>query len=424
MSNLGRAFVGVFGAVAIGIVALFLGLMLGADPGTRDLLESRLPAELSGTLFAEEEGVFPLQQEVLRRLDQSYYQELEADTLEVGAVRGMLGRLEDGYTGYLDPEQYELMMEHTEGSYSGVGMVVEMKGRFVTVISTFEGAPAQESGVRPGDLILGVDDTSTQGLSLTEVVNLIKGEEGTDVVLQTYRAPAGQELDLQEIDGDRGRLPPNGTTEEITVTRKVIDIPVVETEMLEAATGKVAYIRLLGFSEGAADLLRSEVEEAVEEDGVEAVIIGLRNNGGGLLTEAVKVAGIFIEDGTVVTTEGLHSPKRTYEAVGDAYEDIPLYVVVNEYSASASEIVAGAVKDTGRGVLVGETTFGKGLVQTIQMLSNGGALRVTTAAYVTPKGTDINHQGIDPEYEVTDDPETEDVDEPLQKVLELVEAGG
>ena len=425
MSILRRATIGVLGTLAVMAVCLFLGFTLGADPGARDLVRSHAPEAISGMLLSqEEEGTFPLQDEVLHDLENVYYQVPDIDTLEEGAVRGMLGTLEDGYTSYLDPEQYGLLMEHTEGSYSGVGMVVEMKGRFVTVVSTFAETPAQESGLRPGDLILGVDDSSTQGLSLMEVVTLIKGEEGTDAILHIYRPPQGVKLDLEEIDADRGQLPSEGTTQDIVVTRRVIDIPVVETEMLEAETGKIAYIRLLGFSEGASDALRAAVKKAVEEDGVAAVILGLRNNGGGLLTEAVKVAGIFIEDGTVVTTEGLHSPKHPYEAIGDAYEDVPLYVVVNGYSASASEIVAGAIKDTGRGVLVGETTFGKGLVQTIRRLSNGGAFRVTTAAYVTPNGTNINHKGIDPGYEAPDNPDTEDVDETLDMVMELVAAGG
>src|SRR5660397_238122 len=172
-------------------VCLFLGFTLGADPGARDLVRSHAPEAISGMLLSqEEEGTFPLQDEVLHDLENVYYQVPDIDTLEEGAVRGMLGTLEDGYTSYLDPEQYGLLMEHTEGSYSGVGMVVEMKGRFVTVVSTFAETSAQESGMRPGDLILGVDDSSTQGLSLMEVVTLIKGEEGTDAILHIYRPPA------------------------------------------------------------------------------------------------------------------------------------------------------------------------------------------------------------------------------------------
>ncbi len=404
------------------IVVAGTGIVLGAHPVSRNLLRSAIPADAARVLLGEEEG-FAMQEEVIEKLDASFYRQVDPTDLEDDSIRGLLSGLDDPYTNYLDPEQYAAFQERAGGSYSGVGMSVEMRGPYVTVVSTFRSTPAAEAGIKPGDIILAVDGEEVDGLSLDDVVTRIKGQEGTEVRIKIYHVPPGATPVTVE-DGVEPHLPEGGTAEEIALVRKSIVVPVLEVEMVEARGRTVAHIRFITFSEDSAQRLHEAVTKAVGEDGAKAIILDLRRNGGGLLDEAVNVAGIFIPDGVIVTTEGLHSPKEVYRARGGAVDPaIRLFVLVDEFSASASEIVAGALKDTGRGTLVGGTTFGKGLVQTILSLSDGGALKVTTAVYLTPSGTDINKKGIEPDVKAPDDPATEDVDETLQKALSLVAAG-
>lgn len=376
---------------------------------------------------------FALQQEVLGKLKQSFYRAIDEKLLEEAAVKGMVAGLGDPYTVYMNPEEYAAFQEDASGVYSGVGMVVEMKDRLVTIVSTFRGSPAEQAGIKSGDIIVAVDGESVAGKQLDQVVGAIKGPEGTNVSLQIYRPPATSTTTTKppsattttEAGGaDLSRLPPGGQTLTFNLVRKTIEIPVTEREILTAVDGKkVVHIWFFTFSRGSAQALRAEVEQALSVDRAEALILDLRSNGGGLLDEAVAVASLFIPSGVIVSTEGLHSPRHVYEATGVAVNDVPLYVLIDGYSASASEIVAGALQDHQRATLVGETSFGKGLVQSVVDLSNGGALKVTSAIYLTPKGRDINKQGITPDILAPDDPLTEDVDETVETVLRLV-AGG
>jgi carboxyl-terminal processing protease len=347
----------------------------------------------------------------------------------------MIAGLDDPYTIYMDPEEYTAYLEHVSGSYSGVGMSVEMKDNLVTIVSTFKGSPAELAGILPGDIILAVDGVSTEGQNLDEVVARIKGPEETTVTLTIYRSKASTtttvaggdaddgEADRETPDGsptaDVSQLPPGGETQEYTLTRKTIEVPVVDSELLDVAGQKVALVSFYTFSDGSADQLREEVEQVIVADGVKAIILDLRSNGGGLLDEAVEVASIFIADEVIVSTEGLHFPQEVYYAVGGAYKDIPVVVLVDEYTASASEIVSGAMQDHERAPIVGETTFGKGLVQIISSLSNGGALKLTTAVYLTPDGRDINETGVTPDVVAPDDPETT-IDEGIEAAKKLI----
>ena len=426
----------VVACVVAAVLLVGAGLLLGMNPQVRDVLRDLVPKGFSS--WSSSGGGYELQQEVLYKLQNTYYQEIDPDALENDAIDGMLAGLEDPYTIYLDPEAYAMFLEDATGSYSGVGMVVEMKDGLVTIVSTFKDTPADRAGIRSGDIVLSVDGASTDGRTLDEVVAGIKGEEGTTVVLEMYRPASsttttvagGSGADSEDGEAvdeagqassvaDNSALPPGGETTEYTLTRMTISIPVTESTMLEAGGKEVAHITLFTFSEGSADELRSEVRTAVEVDGADAIILDLRSNGGGLLDEAVDVASIFIPEGAIVSTEGVHSPEQVYDASGDAFTQVPLYVLTNEYTASASEIVSGALQDYGRATLVGETTFGKGLVQSIVELSNGGALKVTSAVYLTPEGRDINETGITPDVQAPDDPETE-ADEGVEAVLDLI----
>ncbi|OFW57446.1 MAG: hypothetical protein A2133_06660 [Actinobacteria bacterium RBG_16_64_13] len=422
--------------VILAVLLVGGGFLLGMNPDLAGNMRNLLPDGCAASSGVSPDN-YQLQQEVLQKLESTFYKAVDSETLESDAIDGMVAGLDDPYTVYFDPDEYASFLEDTGGVYSGVGMTVELKDQLVTIISTFKDTPAELAGIKSGDIILSVDGVSTEGQNLDEVVGRIKGPEGTTVKLELYRLTAtststtvagttnGGAVDrTTETTGkptaDISHLPPGGATTEYTLTRKTIAIPVTERETLEAGIKKVALISFFTFSDGSADALRAEVKKAVEVDHVAAIILDLRSNGGGLLDEAIDVASIFISNGTIVSTEGLHSPEQVYKASGDAYAQIPLYVLTDAYTASASEIVSGALQDYSRAILVGETTFGKGLVQSIEPLTNGGAIKVTTAVYLTPKGRDINKTGIAPDVVAPDDPVTTSVDEAIQAALDLV----
>jgi len=422
----------VVASVVAAVLLLAGGFLLGAHPRIggplQDFLRGQEETSTSTTTAAD----YKLMQEVLDKLKATYYKPVDPSALEGPAIDSLLAGLGDPYTVYMDPEEYKAFLEDASGTYSGVGMVVEMKRHLVTIVSTFKDSPAERAGIRPGDIVVSVDQVSTDGMSLDEVVSRIKGPEGTSVVLGIYRvehAPTtssegeGTQID-EESEGakaDSSFLPLGGKLLTFTLVRKRIEIPVTELEIRQVKDKKVALIRFFTFSEGSAARLRQEVLRAQSEEHAAAIILDLRSNGGGLLDQAVGVASLFLpEDAVVVSTEGLHSPKHVYHSEGGPVTTVPLVVLVNRYTASASEIVSGALQDHQRASIVGETTFGKGLVQSIEALSNGGAIKVTTAVYYTPAGRDINETGIVPDVQAVDDPATADVDEAVEKALEVI----
>ncbi len=434
---------------ALSVVAaaalIFVGTILGAAvPDLGQAAKQVLGKDTSAgaSTSATPQVDLDLQNEILQKLQSTYYQTVDAETLAVSAIDGMLAGLGDPYTVYYDPQEYADLIEETSGSYSGVGMVLMMNDRLPTVVSVFEGSPASEADIQAGDVILSVAGVTTSGRTLDDVVSDIKGPEGTVVALELYRAETpvttsttvgGTETDggsgttpetVKDVTIDLTGLPQPGSELKYTLTRRSIVIPTTDVEILEVSGKKVAHIVLYTFNNmNTSAELRSVVESAMTKDEVDAVILDLRGNGGGLLDEAVKVASIFIRTGVIVSTEGLHSKEVELRASGNAVAPVPLYVLCDKYSASASEIVAGALQDYSRATLVGETTFGKGLVQSIEPLSNEGALKVTTAVYLTPKGRDINETGIAPDVVAPDDPATKDIDETVQKVLDLIASG-
>ncbi len=424
-------------SVVIAGALIFAGILLGMDAGVERAMRDFFGWEAKTSV---DEVDVDLQEEIRQLIEGNYYEEIEPGTLARGAIDGMLAGLGDPYTVYYDPEEYKAFKQEASGSYSGVGMTVQMSEQLVTVVAVFEGSPAEVAQIRTGDIVLSVDGVSATGQTIDEVVSDIKGPEGTKVVLEMYRpAPAtttsttiagqtdagGDTTGTTEsITVDLTGLPPGGTTTEYTLTRRSIVIPTTDVEMLDAEGKKVAHIILYTFNNAnASQQLRADVEAAIAEEGVEAIILDLRGNGGGLLNAAVEVASIFIESGVIVSTEGLHSAEEELVASGGAVEDVSLYVLTDEFTASASEIVAGALQDYGRATILGETTFGKGLVQSVVELSNEGAIKLTTAVYFTPKGRDINEKGISPDIVAPDDPATEDVDETVDKVLDLIADG-
>ncbi len=292
-----------------------------------------------------------------------------------GAIKGMVNVVKkagDDYAAFYSPKSYVSLQELTSGQFSGIGVWLKEKGKVLEIVSVLPGTPALEAGLKRGDVIRTVDGQDISRLASDDVINRVKGPEGTDVELGVER---------------------NGEMIDFTITRRAIELPNLKAGIVD---GDIGYVRLFGFGDGAGDQLRKKVRELVDR-GARGVILDLRDNGGGLFDEGVSVASAFIEDGPVVGYRTPGEDDVIYEADGKAFPDIPVVVLVNEGSASASEIVAGALQDRDRALLVGTTTYGKGSVQQILPLAYGSAIKVTSAAYLTPDGTNINGKGIEPD---------------------------
>ena len=418
--------------VIVAVALLLGGFVLGMNPDRAGGLRSIFPASWSGS--------DQLQAEIAHKLESSFYKQVDPSALQVDAINGMVQGLDAPWTVYLNPTQYASLLKVTSGKYTGVGMAMELQQGLVVIIYTYKGSPSDLAGIKAGDLIVSVDGVSVQGLTLEDVATRVRGTEGTTVKIGMYRpltpitstnttesATNGGSSESTTTSttttptADLSKLPPGGTTTERVVTRQNISIPVTERKTVYAGTKQVALIAYSSFTENSADMLRAEVKKAVESDHVAAIILDLRGNGGGLLDEAVGVASIFIPSGVIVRVDA-RAPQTESDRVasGNAYSAIPLYVLIDRHTASASEIVSGALQDYKRATLIGETSFGKGLVQSIEPLSNGGALKVTTAIYLTPKDRNINKTGIAPDVVAPDDPTTPNVDETVQKALDLI----
>jgi len=297
------------------------------------------------------------------------------------AIRGMLAGLDDPYTRFLDPREFKEMQIDTSGELSGVGIQLSLDKdtKNLVVISPIEGSPASRAGVQPKDVIAAIDGKSTKGMSTEDAVKLIRGQAGTTVTLTLKRK--GQIL-------------------EVPLTRQRIELHAVEHQLNTSPDGrKVGYIRLKQFTATAAKDMRLALQD-LESKGAQGYVLDLRSNPGGLLVASVEIAREWLNEGTIVSTktrDGIQDIKR---ATGRAITDKPLVILVNEGSASASEILSGALQDNHRAVLVGQKTFGKGLVQSVRGLSDGSGMTVTIAKYLTPSGRDIHKHGIDPDVPV------------------------
>ena len=342
-----------------------------------------------------------LQQRIIEELQGRYYRPVNVDKLSEAGVSGMLKSLKDPYTVYLSPREVQEFEEKERGSYSGIGASLQKTEDGLVITSVFEGSPAKTAGLVPGDRILSVDGKSTKSAAIETSISRIKGEEGTTVVLS-----------IQSRDKTK-------PARDVKVVRKTIEIPETSKRIIDDRGTKVGYVQLYEFGGLAARDVRENVDE-LSRKGAQWFILDLRYNGGGLLTQAVDVTGIF-QTGLVTSTAGLHSPEEELTATGPVATDKPMVVLVNGFSASASEIVTGALKDHDRATIIGTKTFGKGLVQSIVDLGNGAALKLTTAVYLTPDGTNINKKGITPDIVAADDPKTKK-DDALQRALQYIAA--
>lgn len=315
--------------------------------------------------------------EVFAKIKSDYVEPVDDKMLLENAIRGMLSGL-DPHSTYLDPEGYKELQVGTTGQFGGLGIEVGMEDGFVKVISPIDDTPAQRAGVQSGDLIVRLDDTPVKGLTLGEAVKIMRGKPGTGILLTIVRE--GEEKPLK-----------------ITVVRDVIRVRSVKSRLLDE---KFGYVRITNFQSKTGDNLLEEIEKMSDEakDGLSGLVLDLRNNPGGVLSAAVDVSDAFLTEGLIVYTEGREKESRLkFNATpDDVLSGRPLVVLVNGGSASASEIVAGALQDHNRAIIMGEKSFGKGSVQTILPMNSDAALKLTTARYYTPSGRSIQAEGIEP----------------------------
>lgn len=341
-------------------------------------------------------------------IDASYYYDDEVTTedLREGIYKGMVTALGDPYSEYYTKEELEEAVNSNKGISYGIGAYISLdKQMNMAMISgVMEESPAQEAGLKAGDIIIEVDGKSTQGLSLTQVVNLVKGREGTTVHLTIYREG---ESDYLKLDAVRGKL---------------IESTTVDSGMLEG-TDNIGYVRIREFDGVTVDQY-TEAMAVLREEGMKALVLDLRSNPGGDVNAVVEIARKILPAGMIVYTEDKNGERKEYTCDGETELDLPLVVLVNEYSASASEILSGAIQDYHKGTLVGTTTYGKGIVQQIQRLDDGTALKLTISAYYTPSGRNIHGVGIEPDIELEYDYEayeTDGTDNQVEKAIEILE---
>lgn len=373
MSNRGKLIIGAITLVVVTVVLTLGSLLYMFKVGANDVVN----------LFR-----------VIYIVKSRYVEEVPVGTLMTGAVKGVVGSLGDPHSIYMDPKLYKEFMIETEGSFGGVGIVLGVKDKVLTVVSPIEGTPGEKAGIKSGDQIVKIDGHDTKDMALDEAVGKIRGPEGTQVTLSIRR---------------------NLEVKDYTLTRSNIQIKTVSGKMLPDGIG---YIRLSMFNENTGSDFYRKYQE-LEKEGMKALILDLRDNPGGLLQESVKVAGKLVPKGPIVSVIQRGGQPETQYSTLDAPK-YPLVVLVNGGSASASEIVSGAVQDTGAGTLVGTKTFGKGSVQTIMPLDGGAAIKLTIAKYYTPNGRSINGVGIEPDVKIEAQEKEPNKDVQLDKAIEII----
>ncbi len=367
---------------------LCVGMAIGASLGLASGVLADKPADkpaappLNGNLPWQDARMLA---DVLERVKHDYVDPVDDHQLLQAAIRGMVSSL-DPYSAYLDGEEYDEVKISSSGQYSGVGIEVSMEDEEVVVVSPFEGSPAAAAGIRPGDVIATIDGIPVNTTTLAETIGRMRGKEGTTVKIGILREGSAEPL-------------------QFTLKRARVELRSVRAELLEPGMG---YVRVSQFSETTGDDLDAALKDLRKRNGaaLKGLVLDLRNNPGGVLEAAVSVSDAFLNSGVIVTAKG-RTPESTFEmdaTPGDALNGAPIVVLINGGSASAAEIVAGALKDNHRAKLMGRTTFGKGSVQTVIPLSGDRAVKLTTSLYYTPSGISINHRGIVPDIELPRDP--------------------
>ena len=317
--------------------------------------------------------------EVLEKINKEYVDEIDQSESMDSAINGLLQSL-DPYSAYMSPEILDEMQTETSGEFGGLGIEVSMESGVVKVISPIDDTPASKAGIKAGDYIVKINDIQVQGKSLSEAVDLMRGPVGSEIELTIRRR------------GEKKALTFN-------IVRKIIQIQSVKSDLLEKNIG---YIRLTSFNENSGDQIKKKIKELEKNNKVKAYILDLRNNPGGLLSQAIKISDFFLDNGEIVSTKSRKASenRKWFAKNGDILNGKTLIVLINYGSASASEIVAGALKDHKRAILLGENSYGKGSVQSIIPLKNDGAIRLTVAKYYLPSGKSISEVGVSPDIEV------------------------
>ena len=341
--------------------------------------------------------------EVLDKINKDYVEEIDQSDAMDAAINGVLQSL-DPYSSYMSPESFKNMQTETSGEFGGLGIEVGMEAGVVKVISPIDNSPASKVGVKAGDYIVKINDIQVQGKSLTEAVDLMRGPVGTDIEITVRRA------------GEKKALT-------FVITRDIIKVVSVKSEIKGGRTG---YIRLTSFNENSSNQIENKIKEFKKNEKIKNYILDLRNNPGGLLSQAIKISDFFLENGEIVSTKSKRKfeNRKWFAKGGDVINGETMIVLINYGSASASEIVAGALQDHKRAVLVGESTYGKGSVQSIIPLKNDGAIRLTVSKYYLPSGKSISQVGVTPDIEIAEGSDdfriNTDTDNQLDYALKLL----
>lgn len=357
------------------LLVLAGGIWLGGHP-------EALPGPVRDALVEEGPAV---RANIIETIQDHYYKPVSKQKLEEASLKGMVASLKDPYSRYFSPREAKSFNEGLSGRFEGVGMSVHPTKQGLVITDTFKGAPAEKAGLRAGDVITGVNGVSIAGQGINESTDRIKGPPGTFVTLTVKRGKK---------------------TLKVRVKRAKIVVPEVTGKLVKRDGKKYAVVALETFSSGVHGRLRAEIDRLLKQR-ADGVVLDLRGNPGGLLREGVLVSSIFIEDGTVVSTRGRTEPKHVYKAQGDAISSkLPVVVLIDRGSASASEITTGALRDRGRATVVGTRTFGKGVFQEVEPLENGGALDLTVGRYYLPDGEPLPTGGIKAQVHAADNPKT------------------
>jgi carboxyl-terminal processing protease len=323
--------------------------------------------------------------EVLNKINNEYVEEIDQSEVMDAAIDGVLQSL-DPYSSYMSPEMLSNMQTETSGKFGGLGIEVGMEAGVVKVISPIDNTPASKAGLKAGDYIVKINDEQVQGKSLSEAVDLMRGEVGSDIEITVRRKGVKKALIFN-------------------ITREIIKIQSVKSEILENSVG---YLRLNAFNENSSDQIKNQLKVIKKNKNIKSYILDLRNNPGGLLSQAIKISDFFLNEGEIVSTKSRNKSenKKFFARKGDIIDGKTLIVLINYGSASASEIVAGALKDHKRAIVLGEQSYGKGSVQSIIPLKNKGAIRLTISKYYLPSGKSISEVGVVPDIEISE--ETDD----------------
>ena len=320
--------------------------------------------------------------EVLEKINNEYVDEINQSESMDSAINGLLQSL-DPYSSYMSPEIFQEMQTETSGEFGGLGIEVSMEAGVVKVITPIDDTPASKAGIKAGDYIVKIDNVQVQGKSLSEAVDLMRGLVGTDIELTVRRRGVKKALTFN-------------------ITREIIEVQSVKSDLLESNIG---YIRLTSFNDNSSNQIKKQIKKLKENENLKAFILDLRNNPGGLLSQAIKISDFFLDNGEIVSTKSRKKSdnRKWFARKGDITEGKTLVVLINYGSASASEIVAGALKDHKRAIIIGENSYGKGSVQSIIPLKNKGAIRLTVSKYYLPSGKSISEVGVRPDIEVNEE---------------------